>query len=77
MSELLLRIWRETDMSGDRKAKREARAKAYWLGHSMSRFSGNISVCKTCNATMELTVDGVRGDAVEKHCAQQLLPLGD
>jgi hypothetical protein len=77
MSDLLLKLWREVDMSGERKAKREARAKSYWLGHSMSRFTAGISVCKICDATMELTVDGVRGEAVEKHCTQQTMEWKD
>ena len=77
MSDLLLKLWREVDMSGERKAKREARTKAYWLGHSMSRFTAGISACKTCCAMMDLTVGGVRGEAVEKHCTQQTLEILD
>ncbi len=57
----------------DRKRKREAQSRAYWLGHSMSRFQESVACCKTCDMTMKIEEDGVRGDAVEKHCIQQTM----
>lgn len=74
MFDVLTRISLETDVD-NRRIKRKARADAYWLGHLMGRFFDNRSTCKTCGMQMTLTVDGVRGDAVEKRCIQQMLPL--
>jgi hypothetical protein len=56
-----------------RKLKRKARSRAYWLGHTMSRFNGNTSECKICHMTMTITEDEIRGDAIQRACTQQLM----
>lgn len=76
MFEYLSRLSVEADVNS-RQAKREGQSKAYWLGHSMTRFNEDTAICRTCSLTMRLTVDGVRGDAVEQPCQQQMLFKGD
>jgi hypothetical protein len=70
----LTRLSLEADV-GDRKVKREAQSRAYWLGHTMTRFQGNESICKVCNASMTLHEGKVHGNAIQESCAQKLLPI--
>jgi len=78
MFEYLQKLSLEAVMADrERKRKREAQSKAYWLGHSMTRFQDNVARCKACDLTMTVGEDGVRGEAVETHCTQQTLELTD
>lgn len=72
MFDYLTRLSLEADV-GERKAKREARTRAYWLGHHMSRFQSGTSICKTCCKTITIEEGIASGKALEEPCTQQLL----
>jgi hypothetical protein len=77
MFEYLQKLSLEAGMDRDRKRKREAQSKAYWLGHSMTRFQEGVARCEVCDMTIKMEEDGVRGDATVKHCIQQTLEILD